>query len=163
VSVCSLLRAVRRQSSGVADGVATGPGQLLVVLGSVADPRARRGVRHRVGAVLTAAVCAVLAGARSYTAIAEWARELPLPVRAWLGLGRRSPSESTIRRVLQRLDADALDRALGAWLTGQPQPVARVRRVIAVDGKTVRGARRGKQRAVHLLGAFDPATGTVLA
>lgn len=163
MSVCSLLRAVRRQSSGVADGVATGPGQLLVVLGSVADPRARRGVRHRVGAVLTAAVCAVLAGARSYTAIAEWARELPLPVRAWLGLGRRSPSESTIRRVLQRLDADALDRALGAWLTGQPQPVARVRRVIAVDGKTVRGARRGKQRAVHLLGAFDPATGTVLA
>jgi len=96
VSVCSLLRAVRRQSSGVADGVATGPGQLLVVLGSVADPRARRGVRHRVGAVLTAAVCAVLAGARSYTAIAEWARELPLPLpvrggRDWAGGRRRSP------------------------------------------------------------------------
>jgi len=34
--------------------------------------------------------------------------------------------------------------------------------VIAIDGKTARGARIGDGRAVHLLGALDTATGVVL-
>ena len=37
------------------------------------------------------------------------------------------------------------------------------RRVIAVDGKTMRGARTGKDPAHHLLAALDQATGAVLA
>jgi DDE_Tnp_1-associated len=37
----------------------------------MADPRRRRGVRHRLVVILGLAVCAVLAGARSFTAIAE--------------------------------------------------------------------------------------------
>jgi hypothetical protein len=46
-------------------------------LSEVPDPRARRGVRHRLTVVVTAAVCAVVAGCRSYTAIAEWVADLP--------------------------------------------------------------------------------------
>ncbi len=162
VSVSSLLRAVRRQCPAERAGLAVGAPQLLAVLGSVSDPRARRGVRHRVGAILGVAVCAVLAGARSYTAIAEWSLDLAPGVRARLGLGRRPPSESTIRRVLQRLDADQLDRAVSEWLARR-SGLSPGRRVIAVDGKTVRGARTYDGRAVHLLAAFDTATGTVLA
>ena len=45
------------------------------MLAAVADPRARRGVRHRLAVILALAVCAVLAGARSSTAIAEWAAD----------------------------------------------------------------------------------------
>jgi hypothetical protein len=44
---------------------------LLGMLASVPDPRARRGVRHRVAGVLAVSVAAVLAGARAYTVIAE--------------------------------------------------------------------------------------------
>ncbi|HEU4422781.1 MAG TPA: transposase family protein [Pilimelia sp.] len=40
------------------------------------DPRGRRGIRHRLPVVVTAAVCAVVAGSRSYTAIAEWFADL---------------------------------------------------------------------------------------
>lgn len=32
---------------------------------------------------------------------------------------RSRPAESTIRRLLARIDADALDRAVGAWLAGR--------------------------------------------
>jgi hypothetical protein len=46
---------------------------LVAVLARVTDPRRRRGVRHRLAVILGLAVCAVLAGARSFTAIAEWA------------------------------------------------------------------------------------------
>ena len=55
-------------------GDATGeqPG-LLGLLARVVDPRHRRGVRHQLAGVLGLALCAVVAGARSFTAIAEWA------------------------------------------------------------------------------------------
>jgi DDE_Tnp_1-associated len=91
----------------------------------------------------------VLAGARSIAAIAEWAADAPQPVRAALGArhhapGHRSvPAEATIRRTLARLDADALAGAIGAWLADRERrsPAASRRRAIAVDGKTLRGAR----------------------
>lgn len=88
------------------------PAGVLAVLSTVVDPRSRRGVRHRCGAVLGVAVCAVLAGAKSYLAIVEWAHDLTPMGRVRLGLGRRPPSESTIRRVLQRVDAEQLDQAV---------------------------------------------------
>jgi len=151
---------------------------LLVVLGAVTDPRKSRGVRHRLVTVLAAAVCAVLAGARSYAVIAEWAHDLPVSVRLRLGMGRQAPSESTFRRILQRIDADELDTAVSGWLarhtatatasatgTGQiradPTSAESVR-AIAVDGKTARGARLDDGRAVHLLGALDHRSGIVL-
>jgi hypothetical protein len=47
------------------------PADLVAALANVPDPRSRRGIRHRLVTVLALAVCAVLAGARSYIAIAE--------------------------------------------------------------------------------------------
>ena len=55
---------------------------LLAYLATVADPRARAGRRHPLVAILMLAAAAVLAGARSIAAIAEWAADAPQPVRA---------------------------------------------------------------------------------
>lgn len=137
------------------------PVDLLVALGSVPDPRARRGVRHMFTAILGIGVCAVLAGARSFAAIGEWAHDLTPAVRLRLGLGRRAPCESTIRRVLQHVDAETLDAVLSSWLSARSVPPPSPA-VIAIDGKSARGARRSDGRAVHLLAAFDTATATVL-
>lgn len=54
------------------------PDDLLAVLGAVEDRRAPRGVRHNLVTVLAIEVCAVLAGVRPFTAIAEWANDLPV-------------------------------------------------------------------------------------
>ena len=56
-------------------------GDLLVALQAMPDPRERRGRRHRLVTVLAVSVAAVLAGARSYVAIAEWADDLPAGAR----------------------------------------------------------------------------------
>jgi predicted transposase YbfD/YdcC len=133
------------------------------------DPRDRRGRRHTLASVLAVSAAAVAAGARSVTAIAEWATDAPWPILAALGvrcdpLTRRCqvPGEATIRRVLARVNGDAVDAAVGAWLADRPRPLLRHRRVIAVDGKTLRGsARDGHQ--VHLLAALDHHDGAVLA
>src|SRR5215469_9385489 len=110
--------------------------RLLPVVAAVPDPRARRGVRHRLTAILGLAVCAVLAGARSFTAIAEWAADTDQGTRDALGITGVVPCESTFRRTLQQLDADALDKVAGAWAQQRTAPLPGARRLIAVDGKT---------------------------
>ena len=78
---------------------------LLLALADLPDPRSRRGIRHAAGVVVAAAICAVVAGSRSYPAIGEWVADLPGDTAAVLGIeaGRR-PSETMIRRLLQALD-----------------------------------------------------------
>jgi predicted transposase YbfD/YdcC len=150
---------------------------LLTYLAAVPDPRATRGRRHPLVAIVGLATAAVLAGARSIAAIAEWAADTPQPVRAALGARRDAPdhfavpAEATIRRTFSRLDADALAAAVGAWLADRecPRPAASRsrRRAVAVDGKTLRGARAqaagGNGRPVHLLAAMDHTSRAVLA
>ncbi|MGI8534944.1 MAG: ISAs1 family transposase [Mycobacteriales bacterium] len=169
MSAVSLIPAALDQCQVPPQELASVPAGVLAVLSTVTDPRARRGVRHGCAAVLGIAVCAVLAGAKSYLAITEWAHDLTPTVRARLGLGRTAPSESTIRRVLQRVDAEQLDLAVCSWLAAQlpgvPDGASDGVRVIAVDGKSARGARCRSEpggRAVHLLAAFDTTSGAVL-
>jgi hypothetical protein len=129
-------------------------------LSVVPDPRARRGVRHRLTVVVTAALCAVVAGCRSYTAIAEWVADLPEQTADRLGLDTpRRPSEAMIRRLLQALDHDRLTVAIGSWLAAQvPAPATGSRRAIAVDGKTLRGTRTTTTTARHVLAAAEQTT-----
>ena len=89
---------------GAGEAGVQAPTDLVAALATVPDPRARRGIRHRLVTVLALAVCAVLAGARSYVAISEWAHDLPLGVRIRLGLtvARATPSESAIRGSCRR-------------------------------------------------------------
>ena len=79
--------------------VASAP-ELAVVLSTLTDPRKRRGVRHGLVTLLSIAVCAVAAGARSFVAIAEWAADLPVEVAAAVGIGSTAPSESAVRRLV---------------------------------------------------------------
>ena len=97
---------------------------LLGVLAQVADPRHRRGVRYRLAVILGLALCAVVAGARSFTAIAEWAADADEQTLRLLGVTGVVPSESTFRRALQRLDADAFDDLAGS---GRSRPPCRGR------------------------------------
>ena len=138
---------------------------LLALLSSVPDPRDPRGVRHALPVIVAVAISAVLAGARSFAAIGEWVADQADETLSAVGApGADRPSESAIRRLLARLDADLLDRLVGAWMWTRTR-VVNGRRVIAIDGKTVRGARvRGSAgtSAPHLVAAFDHAAGTVL-
>ena len=156
------------------DGVAL-PGPVVLVpglrtaLAQVVDPRKRRGVRHGLVVVITAAVCAVAAGARSFVAAAEWVADLPAEVAAVLGTDRRCPSESAIRRLIGNLDADRFDAVIGAFVQGLCASVAPAgrRRVLAVDGKTLRGSRHTDSDGVtqagrHLLAVIDQHSRVVL-
>jgi predicted transposase YbfD/YdcC len=142
-------------------------GGLLHAAGQVPDPRNPRGIRYPLATLLTVAVCAVLAGASSFAAIADWLYDLDEPAQVRLGFTRGVPAGTTVWRLLTRLDGAVVTAVLAGWLRSRAQPPPdqprRYRTVIAVDGKTLRGARLPAGRQVHLLSALDTSTGIVLA
>ncbi|BEH01980.1 ISAs1 family transposase [Brooklawnia propionicigenes] len=132
----------------------------MTALNHVPDPRDPRGVRYPLAGMLAVAVCAVLAGARSFAAIGDWALDLDAGHLDRLDL-ERAPVESTLRKLFARIDAAALDAALAVFAWCRVRHIAG-RRVVAIDGKTVRGARSKAGSAPHLIAALDHATGVVL-
>jgi predicted transposase YbfD/YdcC len=137
---------------------------LLQALSAVADPRRSRGRRHSLQSILLLAVGAVLAGARSYAAIAQWAGRAEQAV----SICGATPHATTFGRVLAAVDPAALQRALTAWVLDRrdargrqranpSRPRGEGRTVLAIDGKTLRGARDegGEQR--KLVAVFDHA------
>lgn len=133
---------------------------LLCALAAVPDPRQIRGQRYGQAALLTLSVCAMLCGARSLYAIAQWGREHDeADIRRALGLPlHRSPSVATLFRVFRDLDVAAFEQALAGWLTQQHAGGP----VIALDGKTLRGIHGEQVSGVHLVAAYAAQTGCVL-
>ena len=144
---------------------------LLQRFAGVSDGRSGQGRDHPVAVVVTLCAAAVLAGMRSFTAIAGWVADVPAELLAPL-YGRPCeyssaafPSKTTLWRVLTRADAAAVDAAVGAWLTTQAAarqaadhsshewPAETGLVALAVDGKTVRAAIDSKGNQTHLLAA----------
>lgn len=133
---------------------------LMEVFASLPDPRSTHGRRHPMGAILALAVCGMLSGARSLYAIAQWGRDQGSPFTQALGFTRaRTPCVSTLHLVFRRMDREAFERALGAWLQKCGLDTADA---VAVDGKTLRGIHGEEIPGVHLVAAYAHRTGVVV-
>ena len=134
---------------------------LLALLAGIVDPRKARGVRHPLLTVLAISVCGILCGARSFAAIAQWAMELPPEQLQRFGSKRRRPpSEPTIRRVLQSIEAKAVDDRLGRWTLQRGLSAGQA---LAIDGKAMRGSGDDEHKPFHLVSAVVHGTGLVVA
>jgi hypothetical protein len=137
-----------------------GPAGLVEAFSRVPDPRDPRGVRHKVGTVLVVLVSAALAGARSVLAAWDWAAA---HADEFAADGLAVPSYDCLRRTAARIDADELDKAVGAWaLSLVAAGSGDGTLVVAADGKELRGAKNGGGQLTRLLAACDHATGAVL-
>lgn len=139
---------------------------LYELFGDLPDFRSPHGRLHKVPTVVSIAAAAVLAGARGYLAVAEYAARLTqrqlAAVRAyWNPKTQRyqAPGLNAIWRVLTHLDAEALDQRIGQWF-GQLSPQLQA---LAVDGKTLRSTGTVQGKPVHLLSAFSHQDHTTLA
>jgi predicted transposase YbfD/YdcC len=141
--------------------VPAAPAGLLACLAKVTDPRKRRGVRHPITAIVALALAATLAGAQSFVAIGEWVADAEDTDLAALGIAGVVPCESTLRRCLQRLDPGVLDALIGAWMWLRTSHTDG-RRIIALDGKSLRGARDAAGHLTHLLSALCQHSATAL-
>ncbi len=139
---------------------------LAAHLQTVPDRRERRGLRYPLPVQLTHAVVAKLAGQSRVEAIADWAKLRAPDLVRLFGLKHATmPHSSTWSRVLgQAVDPEALEQALTSFFQTLPADAPRGSIILAVDGKTLRGTiPAGQTRGVHLVAAYLPAQGVVLA
>lgn len=140
-------------------------GSLLEYLQQIPDLRGRQGRRHSQAAMLAAVVCAVLSGARGYSAIAQWLHCLDVKVWHLLGFWRTPPKAGAFRKLLSKLPAAVFEEAVRRWIIGQVGEEANQGEIaaVAMDGKTLCGTLQPHQRTVHLLSLFDQKSGCVLS
>lgn len=143
---------------------------LLEMLGRLTDPRSQQGRRHELVFALAGAVVAVLAGASNYRQIASQVADLPQSLLAKLGASGNWfqhrydwPSEPTLRRVLQSIDAGQLDLLIGSWLFERAHRDTDGLLVIALDGKVLRGAWTADNGQVTLFSAMIHGVGVTVA
>jgi DDE_Tnp_1-associated/Transposase DDE domain len=143
---------------------------LVEMLETVPDPRSTRGRIYRLSFILAVSLVAVLAGAANFRQIRDQVADMPQSLLRKLG-GRWCyfrclfgwPSERTIRRVLEGIDAAALDQTVGGWL------LTRARRgedgvlAVAIDGKVLAGAWTDAHDQFTLFSAMVQQTGVTVA
>ncbi len=93
---------------------------LYDVLAQLPDPRSPFGRRHLLSAILSQATLAMLGGARSLEAIAQFGRDRGSRFARALGFTRdEMPCKATFHNVFKKLDAEGFEQALGRWLRGR--------------------------------------------
>jgi len=133
---------------------------LSVVFDQIPDPRNPSGRRHPLSAILTLAAVAMLSGARSLEAMAQFGRDRGERFTRLLGFTRdRPPCKATFHNVFKALDTTLFERAVSRWLRG--------RRVsgweaIAIDGKRLCGTQGDQLPGVHLLAAYEHEAAAVI-
>jgi hypothetical protein len=90
---------------------------MTTLLDSLSDPRREtKNKLHRRTDLLTIATCAVLAGAETGEAIAEYGRSKQSFFQRLLPLDNGIPSPDTLERVFAKLNPEAFAEAFGRWM-----------------------------------------------
>lgn len=132
---------------------------LMEHLAQVPDPRMARTRRHELMDILAIALCAVIGGADHWTEVVEFAQARQGWFATFLRLPGGIPSHDTFARVFRLINPQTLEQICQQWL----QSVAgRVKGVVAIDGKSVRGARDGKGHPLHIVSAWSSQSSMLL-
>ena len=130
---------------------------------TVPDPRAANAL-HDLVDVLFIALAAILCGAESCTDMADFGRAKEGYLRKLLRLEHGIPSHDTFSRVFRLLDPEAFEAAFRGFMAAFAQ-ANRIKGVVALDGKAVRGAyeRGRKTTPLHLVNVWAVETRLALA
>jgi len=139
----------------------------LTLLSEIADPRRAEGKLYRLPHVTLFAILALVAGANSYRGIHSFIDVHLARLRKGFGVNwRRAPAYSTIRFILQGLDAASVEQVFRRHAAALDERTERRRRRhVAIDGKALRHSfdHFNDRKAAHILSAFASDTGLVLA
>src|SRR3990172_6713579 len=127
----------------------------------VPDPRGARGKRHPLAAMLALATAAMLSGAKSLYAIAQWGRlQEPEVVRALGFTRKKSPCVATLHLLFKDLDVAYFEEALREWAQLN---LGDRGKAIAIDGKGLKGIHGEELPGVRIVAAYVGEGGLVLA
>src|SRR5215831_16662740 len=143
------------------------PRPLIEVFAVIPDFRKARGKRHPLPAIFALACCAMLCGARSYSAIAEWGRNYGVRIAQALGFTHATPCAATLHTIFRHVNRDEFEAHLGAWadqvVGSLPPGLETPETAIALDGKTLRGSKKQGAPGTQLLSDLAQHVGSPLA
>jgi predicted transposase YbfD/YdcC len=121
--------------------------------GSLTDPR-RGKVTYPLINIVAIALCATIAGADDFVAIADWARQKQDWLAEFLDLSSGIPSHDRFNAIFRALEPEQFERCLVAWITELHQVV--VGQVVPIDGKTMRQSfdKATGKSALHMVSAW---------
>ena len=113
---------------------------------------------HKLSDILVVSFCAIICGAQTYQDIEVFGNAKKDWLSLYLSLKNGVPNADTFERIFETIDPAILSKKM-RWLL-QANEVAG--KIIAFDGKTMRGSRTENNRAMHILSAFLTDTQVVL-
>ena len=130
--------------------------ELLQWLEYIEDIRQKRKVRHSLKDILVIVLFATLANADNWVEIAAFGEMYQDYLRKYIELRNGPPSHDTISRVMGLIAPEMLQKLYEKWqeLLNREEGKA-LKKIIALDGKTMRGNRRGREKACHIVSAWS--------
>jgi predicted transposase YbfD/YdcC len=120
----------------------------------IKDLRQEGKTLHKLIDILFIAVAGFIAGADDWEIVVAFANRREDWFRKFLELPNGIPSISTFRRVFRMIDSKQFEKSFICWV----QQIARVSQgsIVAIDGKTARGARDADQETspIHIVSAW---------
>src|SRR6266540_1657588 len=124
---------------------------MLAYFSGMTDPRIDRTKLHSLHNIIVMALCGAIGGADGWDDLEEFSEERQAWFETFLEMPNGTPSADTFRRVFSALDPTEFEGRFRAWLTAFAGSLEG--KVVAIDGKTLRGAleRATQATALHLL------------
>lgn len=129
---------------------------------SLADPRQAMNQEHRLLDILVIAICAIIAGADDWVAVADFGQAKAEWFQRFLALPHGIPAHDTFWRVFRFMDPEQFQVCFLNWI--QAVSCITQGQVVAIDGKKLRRSHDkglGKQ-AIHMVSAWASANGLTL-
>jgi predicted transposase YbfD/YdcC len=147
---------------GVLEGACVMVKTFLDHIGEIKDPRIPGMVHYPLSEILLVILVGFLCRAEDFDEMEYLGIEELQWLRTLLPFAQGVAPAQTMRRTLARLNPRQLELAFSGWVSDL---VARVRGVIAIDGKTLRGSKHSADGtgALHLVQAYAHEAGLVLA
>jgi len=135
--------------------------KLMSIFGTMDDPRSHINKLHNLNDILLIGIISVICGAETWKQMVEFAISKEGFLMKFLELPNGIPSDDTINRVFSSIDSSQFETCFMDWVSSISE--LSKGQVIAIDGKTIRGAKSGgKKSPVHMVSAWADQNNLVL-
>lgn len=135
--------------------------KLARAVATMVDPRLKRQQRHNFVDIVAIAICSTLAGGETFVDMEEFAKSKIEWLRSFLQLPNGAPSHDTFGRVMGMIDPLQIYDCFQSWTQELAQAIAQAK-LIAVDGKCLKGSKGPGQNPLWLVSAWASEAKAVL-